>query len=437
MAVSTEPLNVGNFGDVQADEQPCVPSVAPARSTAFDIALFTTYGFLNNAIICVVYGGAQDIVDSFGYPNQTTLVTFISTCASVIGPSLLLAWPLNLAGYRVRNVVSCGLGLLGLLLLAISTQAMKDSLVGMVVAMVAVFLSGLQQSLGENCACMRFRRFSKIALSCWGAGTGLAGIFPPMVYTAIKHLPLYQRFLVAIPILAFYFFICIVVYNAGKAAQQRDVARSFTEDGVRVAASGAEAHEPDASEAALQDETRSDQPNNRFAWYVITVFSAVYGLEYFIYPTLVGRGTLCLADGSSEENAYTKSWISYNIGVTISRGSIAFFEFPCLWLVCALQAINVAGWAVQVKTRFLPAGSQTGYYIQYAWMVWVGLMGGTAYANCMRAFHCSPRVPSKDRDKLINLAFAISMATILASTFLGDLLDSTILTKEIVTQQCS
>merc|ERR1740130_2421116 len=114
---------------------------------------------------------------------------------------------------------------------------MKDSLVGMVVAMVAVFLSGLQQSLGENCACMRFRRFSKVALSCWGAGTGMAGIFPPMVYSSIAGLPLYQRFLVAIPILAFYFVICIVVYNAGKAAQERDAERSFLEDGVIVAPS--------------------------------------------------------------------------------------------------------------------------------------------------------------------------------------------------------
>merc|ERR1740130_29444 len=263
---------------------------------------------------------------------------------------------------------------------------MKDSLVGMVVAMVAVFLSGLQQSLGENCACMRFRRFSKVALSCWGAGTGLAGIFPPMVYSAISHLPLYQRFLVAIPILAFYFFICIVVYNEGKAAQQRDVARSFTEDGVRVAPSGAEAQEPDASEAGLQDENRSDQPSNRYAWYVIAVFSAVYGLEYFIFPTLVDRGTQCPADKA--EHAYNTSWMAYNIGVTISRGSIAFFEFPCLWLLFVLQAINVAGWAVEVKMRFLRSGWQTGYMIQYAWMVWVGLMGGTAYANCMRKFHC-------------------------------------------------
>merc|ERR1711865_147415 len=95
-----------------------------------------------------------------------------------------------------------------------------------------------------------------------------------------------------------------------------------------------------------------EQSTNAFAWCVIAVFSGVYGLEYFIYPTLVDRSTKCAPTSPLGNQAYNNSWIAYNIGVTLSRGSIAFFEFPCIWLVAILQAINVVGWAIEVDTHF-------------------------------------------------------------------------------------
>jgi len=419
-----------------------------------DVVLFISYGLLNNGVVCVVYGAAQDITNSFGYPDMAPSVVFWSTVSCILGPLLLLSWPLRKAGYRTRALVACALGLAGLLLLAISTQLFaaaenEQSPVGLFLGMVGVVLVALQQSIGENCACMRFRRFSKMALSCWGAGTGIAGIVPPLVYGLISHWPLYTRFLAVVPILPVYFIVCISVYNAGR---RRDVTRSLIEDGVcidvsdpslsppdqgaRDVAERKQPADPEANVAATPPHEEIRTASSAYAWYIIGIFSAVYGLEYFIFPTLVDRATKCPATAAFGEQAYNTSWICYNIGVTLSRASIAFFQFPCLWVVFVLQAFNVAGWAFEVNTQSLARMGNAGYCLQYAWMVFVGLMGGTAYANCIRTFHCSSKVPSARRDQLINIAFAVSMAVILASTGLGELIDNTILTTENLMRHC-
>merc|ERR1719359_358271 len=116
---------------------------------------------------------------------------------------------------------------------------------------------------------------------------------------------------------------------------------------------------------------------------------SVYALEYFIYPGLVDRDTLCpMVSGFLAQNTFTLSWMAYNVGVTISRGSVAFFQIERLWILTFLQFVNAVLWSAEAITHTLPKlfGVQ-GYYMMVAWMVWVGFMGGGCYANCMHAFN--------------------------------------------------
>eukprot|EP00928_Gymnodinium_smaydae_P081936 TRINITY_DN65366_c0_g1_i1.p1 TRINITY_DN65366_c0_g1~~TRINITY_DN65366_c0_g1_i1.p1 ORF type:complete len:438 (-),score=59.53 TRINITY_DN65366_c0_g1_i1:418-1542(-) len=368
-----------------------------------------------------------------GYRELTASVTLVSTISCIIGPFLLVKSPLRRAGYRARSLIACACGVSGLLLLAYTTKTMsvldaaEHSALGYALSLAAVLLVGLQQSLGENCACIRFQRFSKMALSCWGAGTGLAGILPPLVYGFISSWPLYQRFLAVIPIMVLYFAVCVGVYEAGR---RRDDARTQQEDCAAVASPGQGASGP------LLVAEPEHPVKSCFEVYLTFVFCAVYGLEYFVYPTLVDRATQCTPTAALGKNAYNMSWVFYNIGVTASRASIALFTFPCLWLVVVLQALNVFLWIIEVLTHALPQLKTQGYLIQYAWMTFVGLMGGTAYANCIRSFHCSPNIANHRRDRLISYAFAASQVVILASTALGNLLSSTVLTNAFVTRNC-
>merc|ERR1719258_565443 len=87
---------------------------------------------------------------------------------------------------------------------------------GLAVALFAAFVIGLQQSIGENCGCIRFRRLPEIAFSAWGVGTGVGGIVMPLLYTYISHLPLAQRFLAMIPVLAAYLVVATALYYVSK-----------------------------------------------------------------------------------------------------------------------------------------------------------------------------------------------------------------------------
>ena len=90
------------------------------------------------------------------------------TFAGVTGPALL-AGPLRSTGFRTRLTIATTLGLAGLFTLAFTcTAPALRSADGLAVALFAAYLVGLQQSIGENCGCARFRRLPPIAFSAWG-----------------------------------------------------------------------------------------------------------------------------------------------------------------------------------------------------------------------------------------------------------------------------
>lgn len=63
---------------------------------------------------------------------------------------------------------------------------------------------------------------------------------------------------------------------------------------------------------------------------------------------------------------------------------VLFLVLLCpAWLPATPQFINFCLFAVEAKVHFLPSLGDSGYYILIGWMVWVGLMGGGIYSNCM------------------------------------------------------
>mmetsp|Transcript_49530 Transcript_49530/g.111233 ORF Transcript_49530/g.111233 Transcript_49530/m.111233 type:complete len:478 (-) Transcript_49530:45-1478(-) len=451
--VDTTPLMTASSPTVAAPCESADVQIIGKRRACTDVPLFLFYGLLNNAVINIAFGAAQDIVTGFGYPDAAPLITTMSTTAAITGPTLLMCWPLNCIGFRSKALVATSLAMLGLLIMSVSAETLaakdKKSPLGLTLALVAGLLLGLQQSLGENIANMRFQRCSKLAFSMWGAGTGVAGILPPLAYGLVSGWRLSLRFLVGVPLLCLYLVVCTRVY----AASRREAVQTFIEDNVVVISDILEDREVQQLQrqrtgplaATGQPEPVEDTASAGgastlgfvcYAFYATFVFSGVYGLEYTIFPTLLDRSTKCPPTASVGKGAYNNSWIFYNVGVTLSRGSILLFEFPHLWLLIVAQAINVVLWAVEVHVHFIARMGARGYMLQYLWMTWVGLMGGAAYANCLRAFHCSPRIPTSKRDRCINVAFLTANVVILSSTLLGTLLDNTVLTEEIVVRGC-
>ena len=187
----------------QADKNLRAPRAAMVPRSPVP-ALSLLFGVLNNGLICVLYGAAQDLVSHFNEHNAATSVTIVATASALVGPALL-AGPLKSTGFRTRMWICSGFALAGLLLAAftcMSTALRGPS--GLFVMLIATFLLGLQQSIGENAGCIRFQCLPPIALSCWGAGTGIAGVVMPLLYTLIEEVSLAARFLYMLPVLAMY-----------------------------------------------------------------------------------------------------------------------------------------------------------------------------------------------------------------------------------------
>jgi battenin len=73
--------------------------------------------------------------------------------------------------------------------------------------------------------------------------------------------------------------------------------------------------------------------------------------------------------------AYKILSFMYQIGLTISRSSMYCFKIEKWHILTIIQGLNLAGW-------FVLAAVTTGYiYVEFGWMVWVGLMGGCSYVN--------------------------------------------------------
>jgi hypothetical protein len=124
------------------------------------------------------------------------------------------------------------------------------------------------------------------------------------------------------------------------------------------------------------------------------------------------------------------------VGVILSRASIAFFRWRRLWLLVLLQAANVAVGTAAVIYQPVPRLASAGYVIIYLWMVWVGLIGGFAYVNCIHEMNTSPKIQSSQRDRFVNLLFGASEFSIFISSVFGYALNKNILSYERVIAAC-
>ena len=112
--------------------------------------------------------------------------------------------------------------------------------------------------------------------------------------------------------------------------------------------------------------------------------------------------------------------------VTVSRSSVSFFPVRRVWILTTLQLLNFLGFAVEAKLHLLPRLGDPGYALLIGWMVWVGLMGGAAYSNCMHLVNTDPDIPEDLRELGTNATFLLVSIAIMGSTLLFIVLDSSL-----------
>ena len=148
----------------------------------------------------------------------------------------------------------------------------------------------------------------------------------------------------------------------------------------------------------------------------------VYFCEYSIYPSLVDCDTTSTSLLRAAKRYVWRG--SRTTSASRFRASVSCVELRRLWILSALQAINLALWTAGRRHAVRSLGD-AGFALLLLWMVWVGLMGGAAYINSMQIMNKSPTVPDELRE-LGDVCFVL-INLIMLSTLLFLFLDETVL----------
>jgi len=384
----------------------------------------------------MVGAAGQDLARQFHAEDQATLLTACMTTSAVliclISTSILTRFRFYPRLYCVFAMVSASFGVL-----AVATASRFNG--GFVLSAVAASVVGMAAIMGETTTIAFLKSLPPELIGAWGAGTGLAGIFGSLVYMVLTG-PLALSssvvFMLMIPLVvpwwaAFHYL--HLEATRGREGPQLASARGGRQVRAAPGCGPADSIEPAlaASGVALATLTNIRAAIAASGGIMFNLI-AVYFLEYLIFPGLDDRETLC-----ASKQWYMIMWMCYNVGVTASRFSVALFRIRRVWVLTALQLINVAGWTLEVFTGavrdVLP--HEGGLHFMAAWMVLVGLCGGASYSNCMYLFNNQQGIPDSLRELGINLGLLMSRAGIALAIVSFGVLDHTIMSKSALLPQ--
>ena len=370
-------------------------------------------GLLNNSGYCVVTSAAQSLSHTFGTEDLISAYVLTMTASCTIGTFVNARWLVRFSPWA-RVLLLNALLVAGYAIVALSCA--WASPIGFAVALVGSICAGFAQAVGEVTNLAFLKAFPRRLLGAWGAGTGLAGLVGPGAYLLLSACGVSDAtiLLACAPTSIVYLALFRYLVRVGA-----------TLDG------GGGAADSDAPPPTPPEPLTARSLRRVFgsaAGGTILHLTFVYFCEYSIYPSLVDRDTHFVDDRSFvQKNCYVLAWLAYNVGVTISRVSVSCVELRRLWILSALQAINLALWTAEATTHAVRSLGDAGFALLLLWMVWVGLMGGAAYINSMQIMNKSPTVPDELRELGTNVCFVLINLGIMLSTLLFLFLDSTVL----------
>ena len=148
-------------------------------------------------------------------------------------------------------------------------------------------------------------------------------------------------------------------------------------------------------------------------------------LEYVIIVGFASQANPTQADASwAYRNAYEILSFCYQFGVLISRSSISVVQVHRIEWINVAQGVNFVVWFVQAYSGLMPL------WVQFAWMVFVGLMGGAMYVNVFYLLREEKSIKEDERELAINVVATVYYIGIIASSVVEIILLNTILTRQ-------
>jgi len=280
---------------------------------------------------------------------------------------------------------------------------------------------GTGSALGEGTMLGYLRNFPKNYVAGWGSGTGLAGVTGALLTIIFKKYKIETNtlYLVISPI-CFVYLIAFLITN-------RLYKKYLTEKEAKL-------FEDDLLKSIDPENTGNVSENKNLNWKnVVKVFkhgfryivnlALVYYLEYLVLSGLCDRVSKKKYITDFDDIQYELFSLSYQIGVFISRSSLFVVKHvKMVEMFTIFQLINLIVWVIEFYTGFI-----TSAYVAFGHLVFVGLMGGSAYVGCFYFLLKSNDIHAKMKELSVNIASIFNDIGIFSSSITILILDNTIM----------
>ena len=412
---------------------------------------FALMGLLNNLPYSIILSSAPLLASTFDALPLIGLIQW-ATVILAIGAKLTNGLYLLHTPPSHRLIASCTACMLGLALLSLTVSLRW----GYGLALLACCVVGGYGALCESVVVAYLTRTHPRMLSAWGAGSGGSGVlgtFTFLLLHSVGGLPIRAVYVLIAPapllyIAAFMYVDATTIPLHLQLKQLTEEANTTTpltltddpsiinstsstssSSSAPLTASDASAGEVGDSEMGRPSRWSLAVRVGRVVFTDALQLALVYFFEYLVLVGLASQADPS-AGGSGwwYDNAYEVLSFCYQVGVLMSRTSIAVVQVPhrhLPWLTL-LQGVNAVIWLVQAWHGLMPL------WLQFAHMLCVGLLGGAMYVNVFFWLRKDARLMRKgdDRELAINLVTAAYNVGIVATSLVETLLLLTILTRQ-------
>lgn len=315
------------------------------------------------------------------------------------------------------------------------------------VKLVGVVLASLSSGGGELSFLGLTHFYGPISLAGWGSGTGAAGLVGAGLYVVLTE---WWRFSVrdsllfsaCLPVIMLISFFVILPRGALKqgsqtksyeAVPERDVEEdredADEDDEIPAGAASSALLAPGGSVTATAYASHSHHHEHvsfeRNLRRVKALFIPYMGPMLLVYVSeyIINQGVAPTLLFPVEESPFREfrgfypfySFL-YQLGVFISRSSIAFLRIRHLYLPAILQFGNLVLLTLHAMIFFIPS-----VYIVFLIIFWEGLLGGAVYVNCFADI--MEKVPAEDREFSLGATSVSDSAGICLAGMVGIVLE--------------
>jgi battenin len=432
--------SVDQRGSLQPRQTPSASAYRAAWLWFFILGSFNNFGYV------VVLSAASTLAGGFGQKNLIGVVQWANVFFGIAFKLMNSTDRFRSMSHRSRIAVNVAFLVLGLGIVALSVYA------SFAVAIAGIVFIGIFSSFGESVLIGYLNLFPPKLTGAWSSGTGMAGVGGTLFYLGARSLltdgfsltddlRINQIcFLLLVPQALLYWlaFVRVGYYLRPEAlgllddADATDAERAATSDrgdtSTPMLGSATDASSASSSSVAVptDKDAGAESPAAAFScsdliaagWSPIARAMPLIGnvawqllIVYFLeYVVSVGFASQAASFSCSDAdrkvsgrcswwaaNSYEVLAFCYQFGVLVSRSSVTVLRVHRLWVLTLLQAVNFVAWFVHALHPFIPL------WLQFVWMIYVGLIGGGMYVNSFYAIMIDDRIRPEERETCLNV----------------------------------